>query len=120
MRFTRRTYDAAEMGRLSPLAGKLGAIALGGRPLIAEHIGSGWLAVGSEQIDKPQRQKRSLTQTDVWGGARFIGHPLQEDGVRQAPAANLQLSSHAHTYLHLTCQTAMPSLAPTWRAAFRG
>ena len=89
MRLTGRAHDAAEMRRLGPLTGKLGAIALGGSPLIAEHIGSGWFAIGSEQIDKPQCQKRSLTQTDVWRGSWFISHPLQEDGVRQARAARL-------------------------------
>src|SRR6266550_641821 len=113
MRFTRRAHDAAEMGRLSPLAGQFGAIALGGRPLIAEHIGSGWLAVGSEQIDKPQCQKRSLTQTDVWGGGWFISHPLQEDGVGQARAARLQLSAHTRPYVQRTCRTARPSRALT-------
>src|SRR6266478_6177360 len=113
MRFTSRAHDAAEMGRLSPLAGKLGAIALGGRPLIAEHIGSGWLAVGSEQIDEPQCQKSSLTQTDAWGGGWFISHPLQEDGVGQARAARLLFSAHARPYVHPTCRTARPSRAPT-------
>src|SRR2546425_3288319 len=62
MGFTCCPHDAAEMRRLSPLAGELGAIALGGRPLVAEHIGSRRLPIGREQIDKSQRQKRPLPQ----------------------------------------------------------
>src|SRR6266850_1862117 len=113
MRLTGGAYDAAEVRRLGPLPGELGAIALGGCPLITEHVGRGWLAIGGEQIDKPQRQERPLTQTDVWGGGWFISHPLQEDRVGQARAARLEFSAHVRTYLHLTCRTARPSQTPT-------
>src|SRR5213594_2805931 len=84
MRLTRRPHDAAEMRCLGPLAGELGAIALGSRPLVAERIGSRWLAIRSEQVDKSEHQKSPLTQTDVWGGGRLIGHSLQEDGMGEA------------------------------------
>src|SRR2546425_7167781 len=89
MGFTCCPHDAAEMRRLSPLAGELGAIALGGRPLVAEHIGSRRLPIGREQIDKSQRQKRPLPQTELWGSGRLVGPPPQEYRMGQARGARL-------------------------------
>src|SRR5712664_4787614 len=109
----RRAHNAAQMRCLGPLAGELGAIALGGCPLVAEHIRSRRLAIGREQIDKSQRQKSPLPQTDVWGSGGPISHPLQEYGMGQARGARLQFSTHAQASLHLICRTARPSRAPT-------
>ena len=113
MRLTRRADDAAQVRGLGPLARQLGAIALGGRPLIAEHIRSRWLSIGSEQVDKSERQKSSLTQTNIRGGSRLFGHALQKDGVGQTPAASTAFSAHALSYLHRACRAARPSRAPT-------
>src|SRR5882724_6830474 len=113
MRLTSRAHDAAQVRGLGPFARQLGAIALGGRPLIAEHVRSWWLPIGSEQVDKAQSQKGSLPQANVRGGRWLFGHALQEDGVGQAPAAITDFSAHALSYLHRTCRTARPSRAPT-------
>src|SRR5712664_1615929 len=113
MGLTRRANDAAQMRRLGALAGELGAIALGGCRMVAEQIRSRRLAIGREQIDKSQRQKSPLPQTDVWGSGGPISHPLQEYGMGQARGARLQFSTHAQASLHLICRTARPSRAPT-------
>src|SRR5712691_12108463 len=76
MRLTSRSDDATQVRGLGPFTRQLGAIALGGRPLIAEHVGRGWLTVGSEQIDEAECQKCPLPQTYFWGGGRLIRHPL--------------------------------------------
>ncbi len=81
MRFTRRPNDAAQVRGLGPFARQLGAIALGGRPLVAEDVRRWWLATGSEQVDKAERQKSSLPQTNIRGGSWLFGNSLQEDGV---------------------------------------
>src|SRR3989442_8968061 len=119
MGFTCRPNDATQMRRLGPLAVELSAIALGGRPLVAEHIGSRRLPIGREQIDKSQRQKRPLPQTELWGSGRLVGLPLQEYRMGQARGARLQFSTHAQASLHLTCRTARPSRAPTYRSPCR-
>jgi hypothetical protein len=67
---------------LGPFARELGAVTLGRRPLVAEHVGSGDFTIGSEQIHKTEREKRSLPQTNLWGCGRLIGHALEENGMR--------------------------------------
>src|SRR6267378_3822275 len=54
VRFTRRPNNAAQVRGLGPFARQLGAIALGGRPLVAEDVRRWWLATGSEQVDKAE------------------------------------------------------------------
>jgi hypothetical protein len=95
MRFTRRSHDAAQVRRLGPFTGQLGAIALGGRPLIAEHVRRGWLSVGGEQINEAECQKCPLPQTYLWGGGWLIRHTLQEDGMGKTAAARTEFSAHA-------------------------
>src|SRR6266566_10056703 len=46
MRLASRAHDAAQMRRLRALTRELGAVALGRRPLIPEHVGSWRLAIG--------------------------------------------------------------------------
>ncbi len=113
MRLTSRADDATQVRGFGPFARQLGAIALRGRPLIAEHIRSWWLPIGSEQVDKAESQKGSLPQTNIWGGSRLFGHALQEDGVGQSPAAIADFSAHALSYLHRACRTARPSRTAT-------
>src|SRR6266581_5632526 len=90
----RRSHDATQMRCLGPFAGQLGAIALGGCPLIAEHVRRRWLAVGSEQIDEAECQKCPLPQTYVWRSGWLIRHTLQEDGMGKTAAARTEFSAH--------------------------
>jgi len=81
MRFPSRPHDAAQMRGFGAFTCQLGAVALGGGPLVAKDVGRGWLAVGGEKIDKPQRQESALPEPHIRGCGRLVGNALEKDGV---------------------------------------
>jgi len=82
MCFARRAHYAAEVRGFRALARELGAVALGRGPLVAEYVRRWSFTIRGEQVDKAEREKRTLPQTNLWGSGRFIGHTLEENGVR--------------------------------------
>ena len=94
MSLSRRAHNAAEMRRLGAFPRQLGAVALRRRPLIAENIGRRRLAIGVEQIDKPQCQKCALTQQHLGRSGWLIGHPLQKDSMGQSGRPRGRVSAH--------------------------
>jgi hypothetical protein len=78
-----RPYQPAQVHTLGAFDLELGAIALGGGPLITEGIGRYGLALGAEKIDEAQDQERTLTEAYVRVGGGTRRDPPQEHGVRQ-------------------------------------
>ena len=61
-------HEAGEMARLGAVVGELAAHALGGRVLIAKHVGMRGPATGAEQVDEAQREKRRVAEPRVGRG----------------------------------------------------
>src|SRR5467141_3537387 len=57
--------QAREMARLRAVTGELAAYALGGRVLVAKHVGMRRPAPGAEQVDETERKKRPVAEPCV-------------------------------------------------------